>query len=196
MALGDIYRCVFSQILEAQQIQGIYYYFVLNEAVPSSAADVANIFSTGVVPAMNNIQSAAVSNEQVYVTNIMSLDDLATLAIAGVGAIAGGHEATILAWKFRLNRNSRASRNGSKAIGGIPSSSVLDGAPVVGVLGALAAFATQYAVDLPSLAGNTYRPVIYRQPDDAHPFGQGFYNGGAEFVKIGPAKTRALGRGI
>jgi hypothetical protein len=196
MAVGDIYRVTLSQLFAGQLVENVFNYLVLNELVPSAASDLVANLGT-LVAAMNNIQSVAVTNIQFRAVNLMSFNDFSEVAVTGAGAITGDYEATFLAWKFKLLTTDRSFHNGSKAIAGIPSSSVSDGAPVVGVVGALAAFASEYAGNVVSGGtGDTYTPVIYRLPDTGHPFGQGAFNGGATFTKVGPLKTRQIGRGI
>lgn len=193
MAVGDIYRVKLRSSFFAQQILNVFYYQVSSGS--NIAEDLALAFSD-VAGDISGCQASALSYNDITVENLDNLADFNLTPFTSAGAISGEYLSPFVAWGFRYNRATRAVRNGSKRITGVPESLVQNGAATNAALDILEPIAVSMGNDLTGASGAVYRPVIFHKDPEAPAGGVGFVVQDVVYVRLTTQNTRKIGRGV
>lgn len=179
-------------------INNVFWYE--NIGIAHDAVYAAELFSDTVLSDQVAIMSAAVKFVALQCVNLD--DPLDYTYVSPMDPSAGNRSGDCLppfvAWAFRLNRASRASRNGQKRIGGVAEPDQVNGVPVEGIVTLLNAFATTLATNLNGTGGEVYAPRICRRPAPGAPLSASvfFPIQSATFTRISSQNSRKFGRGI
>lgn len=169
MAVNDIYRVTLTQqwAFTAEIMLNIFYYQQFTPGVAEGATPLSVAFDNVVVPAVRNIQNAAIQYLQLLVENIVPSSDNATISYTpsiDTGTRPGDALPPFTTWAFRLNRSTTASRHGQKRFAGVSEGDQNNGVAVAGIVAALTAVATALDDTLggPPPGTATYVPRIFR----------------------------------
>lgn len=204
MATGNLYTITDVQTLQSQQVLNVYVYKQLAEpSAGTSIASLVNAFIEFVAYRVQNLQTAEVHHEGLYVINLDNPDEFALIPIADDGNVSGETLPPFAAWAFRLNRTSRAVRNGQKRIAGIPESYQQGGYASATADTAIAAYATILsAILVNSVDGGSFQPRILHKATTAGVGGAtettpraDYAVGSAQYTAISTQNTRKFGRG-
>jgi len=165
MSVGDIYRLKHTQELAGQQVINVYFY---EHAAGSGGAEDLNVaFILDVLPAVRDIQAQSLIHVSLEAENVDDLVDYALHSFTGVNGLqAGEYLASFVAWSFIQNRTSKATRHGHKRVAGVVEGAVTNGIATAGQITVLNAYAEAVGSDIEDATGNTFSPVIVRNPDD------------------------------
>lgn len=190
----------------ADQMLNVFHYEITAASGPEPLLavgdDLATQWVTQFAPLWAAVTSTGVSITGWVIQNLDDPDDFASGSFPTplTGDVAGDSMPPFVAWGFKLNRTTRATRNGSKRFTGVPESLVASYIPTSGALpdlNDLAAFLgseVDIAVPSPGTYTTTWGPRVI------HKTGQFTYAGvnivlSAEFRAVTTQSTRKLGRG-
>lgn len=196
MAIGQMYQVKVFHKYDTEDMINVYYYEQVGATTggPNDAHGLANamidiVFQTERLIVSNHVvfdrvEAICLSNDLDFWTELFDANTF--------GAVASEALPPFVAWDFKLVRETRASRNGRKRIGGVPESFQNKG---VVVLGAAADAVNDHAATLGgSIAsisfGGTWVPKIYRWNPEAI-----FGVVGCDYVKITSQNSRKFGVG-
>lgn len=157
--LGDVIRLAVNQSLFGEEVANVYHYQCLNAA--TTIGDVVAAFNTQVRPALADLQSNDLSYVSYEATNLMNPQVEYTFqSTNGTGTVAGDAMPRFVAWGFKMVRQTKEVRNGSKRIAGVVESMVIDGEidPANAILISLAENAL--AATLTTSGTPSWQPVI------------------------------------
>lgn len=138
-------------------------FFYDHTAGDGNSSDLATVFNTVMVPAINALQCDRVKNYDFVITNFGDLADFAQPAVAGIGAYAADPLPPFNAINYTLKLNTRAVRKGSKRISGVPELASAAGVIVdelyITKMNDLRTLFMNELVD----AGNTWLPIVVKR---------------------------------
>lgn len=113
------------QVLGSQPVENVWYYVQTTGATPVDASLVGAAFSDIVIDALIQIQSTGLSHVTLEVQQLASLTNFVVFAISGkagdqTGQGAPSHDA----WKVRILRTSKETREGAKRIAGLTEGNI------------------------------------------------------------------------
>jgi hypothetical protein len=204
MATGDLYRVVDVQTLLGQQVLNVYFYkCIAAGSAPSLPTTLFGLMYENILTDMFTVQSSQLTHNGGIITNEDNDDEFATVPTSDTGTISGDVMPPFVAWAIRLNRASRAVRNGQKRIGGVPESLVVDGVAASSILSTLTGIAVSMATILTDpVSGAAFEPRIVHRHTDAGPGGDppetpradyGITSG--VFVGVSSQNSRKFGHG-
>jgi len=162
MALDTIYQLRLLSQMGDQSIENVFFY---NGGVGTPlATDLAISFESDILPAIQQVQSEAISYQGIIAINLGDLSDFVTLPVVGNGTLLGADPLpSFSALGFSYKLDTRAVRPGSKRIAGVPEV-FTDGNTVID-----AAYLADVELLRLALLGNvvsgsaTYSPVVLKR---------------------------------
>lgn len=159
--LSTIYQLLFKQKFGGEDMLNVFFF---DHTVGSGgSADLVGMFITDVVPLVNALQAAVVTNDSVEAINLGVTSDFWASVVTGTGAISSDSLPPQDAINFTFRSADRAVRKGGKRFSGVPETKQVDGGIIdSGYLTAIEALREQLKADL-TLSGNTFHPVIIKR---------------------------------
>lgn len=204
MAVNDLYQLTSVQTYLGQQVLNVFVYKCVgigtSTDLPGSLRDV---FRTFIRDFCNAIQS----DQLEYVGQvIVNLDDDAEFGVfsdSTLGADGGDGLPPYACYSFRLNRTTRAVRNGQKRIGGVPETRQANGVPTAAALTQLNLIAGSLGTILVEpITGASFEPRILHRATIAGVGGAtattpraDYAISNAVFTGISTQNTRKFGHG-
>lgn len=151
-----------------------------------------------VYPAIKAVQSDQMVLLQLRCINLNNPIDFHEESVVGAaGDLTGDPMPPFVAWRFKLNRESREFRPGRKAIGGVTETSVTAGVAAATILPDLEDVADALAANINYTAapGNVFTPYLVRELGMLPPL-EFTPVTGAAYVEVSSQNTRKFNRGI
>lgn len=127
------------------------------------AIDLAQVFENVMLPLINTMQTATIQNSLIKVINLGDLGDFIDYPLTGGGNVSDDTMPPYVAVGYSLKVNTRAVRQGSKRIGGIPegvvSYGVIDNAPYIVKVNTLKTALQEELSDV----SDTYLPIVIKR---------------------------------
>ena len=142
LAVNDIVQLTDVQTYLTQQVLNVYYWRVDSLEALTDLNDIAEVFSTYYIGAIDDIQSTGIVHTRAIVKNLTNGVDIHEEVYSIAGTATGDNLASFYASAFRLVRSNLTTRHGQKRIGGIPEGHVNGNAITAGIAAAYAAVAT------------------------------------------------------
>lgn len=200
-SLGDLLQLVDNQLYLGQQILNVYYYRVTAILGLDNPylEEINDRWTEGVLAEIQKVQIANlvhVSREWRNLTNGVDLFTDTTTYNGSLPATTGNPAPSFLSLGFLLQRESLATRNGYKRIGGIPDDAIA-GNTWTGEPADIASIETALAADITVVGSPVCEPIIVKRPIVA-PVASYVYSsiGSAQFRGIGTQNSRKAGRGV
>jgi hypothetical protein len=162
MPLNTIYQLIHNQSFGDEKLLNVY---MFNHAVGSgNAGDLASDFLGSIYPAVLDLQCVQIKSDNIEVINLGDLGDFTTLATTGDHGTREGEMLPVfngIGYTFKLN--TRAVRNGSKRIAGIPEVEQVDGTITnAGYITAIETLRNAFLNPITG-AGDTWQPVVVKR---------------------------------
>jgi len=204
MPSGDLYQLTDVQTYLGQQVLNVYYYKQIAEpSVGVSNIALVRAWEDFVMATIGPVQNEGLDHVGVRVINLDNPDDFLLSPNSFAGTVSGDGMPPYVTFAFRLNRASRAVRNGQKRIGGISESSVGDGLVNPGLATNIAAIEVALgAIITDTISGASFQPRIVHLATEAGPGGDppatpraDYTISSVEFTSVSTQNTRKFGRG-
>jgi hypothetical protein len=194
MAIGQHYILTDIQSYGGVQVLNVYAY--AQEEGLGGAAELNQAFADIVLPLMVTLQSTGIGHDRLFTYCVEDPEDFNDDPVAVAGTIAGDDMGPFVAYKIKLARASRQSRNGWKRIGGMPEIGQVSGALVSAYATALDNLADLLAGSLTADDDSLFVPKIWRRATLAEPVPQFFgIASGVASHQTTTQNTRKFGRG-
>lgn len=172
---SGIYRLTFEYSLGSVNLKNVFHYNAVN-AADGLDQEIADVFSTSLVPSIAAILHETVQIDLITVENLTTLDPIGTnIPTTSAGTIVGQVMPTFTAAPFRLNRATRETRNGQKRIGPMAEENVLANQFTTAYNVLTATVAVGFASPLP-LVSTQANPVIVRRQSTPLPWTNVLFN--------------------
>ena len=167
--VGDVVKSVVKQAFLSQITNNVFYHQidVVGSGTLSSALD--TMWYQSIIPAMKALQSVDLTYIEVEWQNIRNLTEFGILTESPLvtGDITGDVNPSWNAVKFRYNRETRITRDGYKALGGVPEAvATANTVDTVTWASEIAAIESQFE-RTQTPASWQIRPIIYGAPTGA-----------------------------
>lgn len=194
MAPGDIYQILDKQTLLGQEVLNVYYY-KSDGGSGLQAEDLGDAFIDQMLPDIVAMQSNELVHTEIQVNCVTNLDDfhIHPLVTGNIGEFTQSVNDPFGAYGFELIRSTRATRNGSKRIGGVPDTVVTDGVISSGAITLADTLATTMGGNLIA-GGADFTPQIRHKKRTDTEFTY-FDAAGAIYKRYTTQNTRKFGRG-
>lgn len=162
VALNTIYQLRHFQQLDGQDIENIYFY--RHAAGTGVATDLALDFEANVLPLVRALQVSQVTDVGIQAYNLGDLGDFVNLPVVGGGTYGSvPYKPSFVAVGFSMKVNTRAVRQGSKRISGVPTE-VANGDTITssGYIAAMEALRLQLGTNLTG-GGDTFTPIVVKR---------------------------------
>ena len=170
MAVGDLWEVRDIQEFLGQQVINVYHYVQLTDPdIGSEAAIAAELntqFYANVASMVTAIQDVALTHVRLESAQFGSFTAFDVVSNGDNGQVSGDALPSFAAWAFRLNRESRVVRNGSKRVGGVPESYQVNGLATSAAITAMGPYITGLTAILSFDSIPVWQPVILRVPPD------------------------------
>jgi len=198
MAVNDLWSVRVTQVQDGQDCLNQYFYRELS--TPSSTPAwlaLAVAFNGTVIPSLQLVQSTDLGYTNVDFFNLDDPTEFGTATTTAVGLVASEALPPFVAWSFRLNRITRAVRNGYKRIPGVPESFQANGTATTAAIVLLTNSAAILAGTLTESGGSgVWKPQVVRRLPGPPPTHTPFDFGLCQYLAITSQVSRKVGRGI
>lgn len=194
MALNDVYQVTDKQSMNGEVILNVYYFQQVNAA--STINQLFQLFRDGYIDSVTSVQSNTLGHTGIKILNMT--DGLEFLEQDFNTPIDGNKSdarmPTFVSWTFKLERETRLTRNGRKAIAGVVETDTADNVPTVGALTELEAVADIIGAPLFDGIVPQFSPVIYREATTVPVIAPAVVNPivGATFSNLSTQNTRKV----
>lgn len=202
IGLGDLLQITDFQQHLAQQNLNVYYYRCTSITGLDDTAynAILDWFVTNILTPVKNIQVGNLYHDRLLIQNLSNGVDFVDRPLTTVvnGTRPGESMPGFVAWGFRMLRETLATRNGAKRIGGVSETDTYAGVPIPGMTTPLTNVANALKADVVIGLVTIAEPVIVKRPITV-PMGTGYvYSsvGGADFRGVTSQNTRKPGRGV
>lgn len=163
MALGDLYRLLY-RTRSGEGIDCLNVFYYENLIVGGSAATLNGAFVDELLPLILDVVNVAQEVVNMESINLYDETDFHVSIYASGGNRVGTYLPAFVGYAFRLNRASRALRNGRKTFAGVTEEDIeAAGEPVVAFQPVLDALAVGLSAELTDpVNGSVWRPRIVR----------------------------------
>lgn len=119
LALNDIVQIKASGSYLGTTALNVFFYQVIELGIGTDLTDVLEVFGGDVISTVQEIQHNAFVWNEYSAANLTNELDIASITVSDAGAIGGEAMPPFVAINFRLTRETRLTRNGSKRFGGM-----------------------------------------------------------------------------
>lgn len=199
MAINDVVEVILRGTCVGQATVNVFHYEQIAGTGTDGAVGLVNSFEDTVIDALQDIIPEDVGYQSVEYKSVKGTFYEGSLVLGTtVGTRTGDTLPPYAAWSFRFLRTLSDSRGGYKRIGGIAEPDQVDGVYTGGIITNLQAAAVAMGVQLSTVGGNTWRPVVVSLILNGIERTEPLINpvSGVQFQRITTQNSRKFGRGI
>lgn len=163
MSIGDMYKVVVSGTYLGEEFSNRYYYQQINGA--GGAPALCQGIIDQLLPALSLCQSDQMSYLSVEASNFNDLADFIVTPVVPnvVGTLTGSPMPSYVAWGFKLERDNRVMRPGSKRLVGVTEPSTDGNDPTPTLLSILNGVAGAFIANVTWGVDNEWTPKLVRE---------------------------------